>query len=287
VTLSDTHPEHTRGVIDLHLHTTASDGFSSPRELVQQAIAAGVTTMSVTDHDTMAAVQEVSALCEAARLEFVAGIEITALVNGGDVHVLGYFLDDRSPALSTFLARQRDNRVERVRATADRLAQLGLPIDVGPLLEAANRQDGRSIGRPQLARAMVAAGHAVDTNDAFDRWLGRGKPAFVPRSGAPPEEVIAIIHQARGLASLAHPGQTDVDVRIRALRDAGLDALEAYHSDHDLATRDRYVHMARTLGMLVTGGSDYHGDPAHGVAPGSVALPAHEWERLSAWRRRS
>jgi predicted metal-dependent phosphoesterase TrpH len=274
-------------VIDLHLHTTASDGLDPPRALVQRAAAAGLTTMAVTDHDTTAALTEVSDLCRDAGLRFVSGIEITAIHNGADVHMLGYFLDRSSAALGAFLAAQRERRVERVRAIASRLASLGAPIDVGPLLELAGKQDGRSIGRPQVARALIAAGYAVDTDDAFERWLDVGRPAFVPRAGAPPEEVIRIIHDAGGLASLAHPGLTEIDERVPALRDAGLDALEAYHSDHDPATRDRYLQMARALGLLVTGGSDYHGDPAHGISPGSVTLPADDWERLIAWRPRS
>ena len=274
-------------MIDLHLHTTASDGLCSPRELVEQAAAAGVTTLAVTDHDTMAAVDEVSARAHAAGMRFVPGIEITAIENGADVHILGYFLDADSPRLAAFLAAQRESRVRRVEAIAERLAALAVHIDVLPLMEIASRHDGTSVGRPQVARALVAAGHAVDTNDAFERWLGRGRPGFVPRSGAASGEVIAIIHEAGGLASLAHPGTTRVDARLAALRDAGLDALEAYHSDHDPETRDRYLGLARDLRLLVTGGSDYHGDPAHGVAPGTVTLPVHEFERFSEWPRHS
>ena len=278
---------HHHELIDLHLHTTASDGLCTPRELVAQAAAAGLTTLAVTDHDTMAAVGEVAALAGAAGIRLVPGIEITAIEDGADVHILGYFLDPASPPLTTFLAAQRDSRVERVRAIAARLATLGVHIDTGPLLDAASRRDGSSVGRPQVARALVAAGHAVDTNDAFERWLGRGKPGFVPRSGACAEDVIRIIHDAGGLASLAHPGVTKVDARLAVLRDAGLDALEAYHSDHDADMRDRYLRIARDLGMLVTGGSDYHGDPAHGVSPGMVALPADEFHRFSQWPRHS
>lgn len=254
---------------------------------MDQAAAAGVTTLAVTDHDTMAAVEEVSALARAAGIRVVPGIEITAIENGADVHILGYFLDPASPRLAAFLAAQRESRIRRVEAIAERLAALGVQIDVRPLLEMATRHDGTSVGRPQVARALVAAGHAVDTNDAFERWLGRGRPGFVPRGGATAEEVIAIIHEAGGLASLAHPGVTQVDARLAALRDAGLDALEAYHSDHDLDTRDRYLRLARDLRLLVTGGSDYHGDPAHGVAPGMVTLPAHEFDRFSEWPRHS
>jgi hypothetical protein len=274
-------------LIDLHLHTTASDGLCSPRQLVERAAAAGVTTLAVTDHDTTAAVAEVCAHAAAAGMRFVPGIEITAIENGADVHVLGYFLDPDSPRLAAFLAAQRSNRLDRVQAIADRLAAIGVPIDVEPLLAIASRQEGRSVGRPQVARALVAAGHAVDTNDAFNLWLGRGKPGFVPRAGATSEEVIAVIHDAGGLASLAHPGLTNVDARIPAFRESGLDALEAYHSEHEPLTRDRYLQLAKDLGLLVTGGSDYHGDPAHGVAPGMTTLPAHEFERFAEWPRRS
>jgi predicted metal-dependent phosphoesterase TrpH len=133
---------------------------------------------------------------------------------------------------------------------------------------------------------MVAAGYVASTREAFDRWLGRDQPAFVPRSGPSPEAVIATIHRAGGLASLAHPGRTLIDARIPALRDAGLDALEAYHSDHDAAAADRYRRMADGLGLLITGGSDYHGDPSHGVSIGGSTLPPEAWQRLHAARHR-
>jgi predicted metal-dependent phosphoesterase TrpH len=274
-------------LIDLHLHTTASDGLCSPRELVQQCVAAGLTRIAVTDHDTVAAVADVKSVCAAAGVGFVPGIEITAIEDGSDVHVLGYFVDAGNAALHRFLQQQRQNRVERIKRIAERLASLGVPIDVSPLLEQAQKNDGRTLGRPQVARALIAAGHAIDTNDAFDRFLARGRPGFVPRAGATVEDVIDLIHEARGLVSLAHPGLTAIDSRIPSLCDRGLDAIEVYHSDHDPEMRDRYLQMARRHGLLVTGGSDYHGDPAHGLAPGSVTLPTPEWERLSAWQPRS
>jgi len=274
-------------LIDLHLHTTASDGLCSPRELVEQCLAAGLTRIAVTDHDTVAGIGEVSSICADAGLAFVPGIEITAIEDGADVHVLGYFLDAASPSLARFLQQMRQNRVERVKKIAERLAELGVPIDVSPLLEQAGRNDGRTLGRPQVARALIAAGHVTDTNEAFERFLAKGRPGFVARAGASVEEVIKVIHDARGLVSLAHPGLTEIDARVPALCNAGLDAIEAYHSDHDPAMRDRYLDMARRHNVLVTGGSDYHGDPAHGLSPGSVTLPAEEWERLSAWQPRS
>jgi predicted metal-dependent phosphoesterase TrpH len=240
--------------------------------------------MAVTDHDTTAAVDDVQALARARGVEAVSGIEITAVDEGADVHVLGYFLDPGDAALSTFLARQRAARVARVEAIARRLASLGLPIDVTPLLADAGTRTGQSIGRPQIARAMVAAGYVADTREAFDRWLGRGQPGFVPREGAASEDVISVIHGAGGVASIAHPGKSITDARLVALRREGLDALEAFHPDHDAALVDHYVRLAGSLGL--TGGSDFHGDPTHGLSPGSVTLPQGEWQRLRESGRR-
>lgn len=273
-------------MIDLHLHTTASDGRCTPRELVDRVAAEGLTVIAVTDHDTTAAVADVRREAHERGILAISGIEITAVEDGRDVHVLGYFIDPSHAALAQFLTRQRQARVSRVEAIAARLAALRMPIDLEPLLADARRQTGRSIGRPNVARAMIEAGYVADTREAFDRWLGNGGPAFVSREGAPAEDVISMIHAAGGLASLAHPGRTQIDARLTALRDVGLDALEAFHSDHEPATVQRYERIARELGLLVTGGSDFHGDPAHGLAPGGATLPAPEWERLRGARHR-
>ena len=267
-------------LVDLHLHTTASDGRCSPQELVDRAAAAGVTVMAVTDHDTTAAIEDVRSAASVRGIETVGGIEITAVEAGRDVHILGYFIDPADIQLSGFLMRQRTQRVARVMAVGDRLAQLGMPIDIGPLLAQARQEGGRSVGRPQIARAMVTAGYVVNTREAFDRWLATGRPAFVPRAGPSPEEVIATLHGAHGFASLAHPGQSAVDARISAYVNAGLDALEAYHPDHDRASTEHYRMLADDLKLLVTGGSDFHGDPSHGGEPGAVSLPPEAWLRL-------
>lgn len=273
-------------MIDLHLHTTASDGRLAPVELVQAAAAAGVTVLAVTDHDTTDAVGEVRRLAAEHGIEAISGIEITAVENGRDVHVLGYFLDPADAGLAEFLSVQRENRIARVEAIGARLAALGMPIDIAALVADARQHGSRSIGRPQVARALVAAGYAADTREAFDRWLGDGGAAFVPRTGCGVETVIGVIHRAGGLASLAHPGRTAIDARIPALAAGGLDAIEVYHTDHDEALVDRYRRLAGDLSLLVTGGSDFHGDPSHGVSPGSVTLPADAWERLRAERCR-
>ena len=267
-------------MIDLHLHTTASDGRCSPQELVDRAAAAGVTTIGVTDHDTTAAVTGVRDAARPRGIEVIAGIEITAVDQARDIHVLGYFIDPVGVQLSGFLTGQRSQRITRVKAIGDRLAQLGMPVDIMPLVARAEEAGGYSVGRPQIARAMVAAGYVSDTREAFDRWLAAGRPAFVPRAGAPPQEVIQMIHAAGGVASLAHPGQTGVDARIAAYVESGLDALEVFHPDHDKPSTDRYRGVAARLNLLVTGGSDFHGDPSHGWEPGAVSLPQDEWLRL-------
>jgi hypothetical protein len=268
-------------VIDLHTHTTASDGRSTPAELVARASASGVTVLGVTDHDTVAGCDAAAAACGTAGITFVPGIEITALRDGLDVHVLGYFVDTASPPLHAFLSEQRKRRLARVRAMLDRLAALGMPLDADRILKPGIDDPSKAVGRPALARALVAAGHAMSTNDAFARWLSRGQPAFVPRDAAPPAEVISRIHDAGGIASLAHPGVLERDAWIREFAGAGLDALEAYHSDHDASTIERYCRIAADLGLAVSGGSDFHADEVHGpAAPGATSLPRHYYEAL-------
>jgi predicted metal-dependent phosphoesterase TrpH len=271
-------------MIDLHLHTTASDGRCTPDALVALAAAAGVTVMAVTDHDTTAGIADARRAAAVHGIEVVNGIEITSVHNGVDVHMLGYFFAIDDPQLSLFLAGQRDQRLRRVESIASRLAALGLPIDVAPIVRAAKALTGRSVGRPHVARALVAAGHVADVRDAFDRWLGQGCPAYVERTGAPPSDIVEIVHAAGGIVSMAHPGRTKLDELIEPLKQSGLDAIEVYHSDHDAAAIQRYGALAARLDLLATGGSDFHGDPSHGLSPGAIALPPQEWARLSAAR---
>jgi predicted metal-dependent phosphoesterase TrpH len=268
-------------LIDLHTHTTASDGHCTPAELVARAMAAGVEVLSVADHDTVAGCTPAATACRAAGIEFVTGIEATAVRDGVEVHTLGYFIDTESPELATFLADQRRARIERVREMIDRLAALGMVLDADVILRPALDDQSRAAGRPWIARALVAAGHVGSTDAAFSLWLGRGRPAFVPRVGAAPEEVIDRIHAAGGIASVAHPGLLRRDEWLPRFAEAGLDAIEAYHTDHDEQTTARYIDLADRLVIAVSGGSDYHGDPAHGGGSvGSVSLPREAYERL-------
>lgn len=268
-------------MIDLHLHTTASDGRSTPSELAAEAAAAGCVTIGVTDHDTVAGLAEAATAAAAAHLTFVPGIEVTAVTGSRDIHILGYFIDPADAALASFLQIQRERRRERVAAIGDRLRQAGTPIDVERILDVP-ADTGRSIGRPAVAQALVAAGHASDISDAFTRFLVAGRPGFMPRIGPGPREVISHLHAARGIASVAHPGKMRRDDLVEAMIDEGLDAIEVYHSDHTIADVVRYQTMADAHGLLVTGGSDYHG-PGSGRSGGLgfVGLPPAAFARLA------
>jgi predicted metal-dependent phosphoesterase TrpH len=267
-------------VIDLHLHTTASDGRYSPAQLVDRVRTAGLTVMSVTDHDTVAGLAEARGCAEAAGITFVDGIEITSVNAERDVHMLGYFIDPHDPQLAQFLETQRASRVARVREIGERLHRLGLGVDVDAILAAASAKPGVSVGRPLIARALVAAGHVYSISDAFERYLGTGQPAFVPRIGQSPSDVVAVIHRAGGLASLAHPGVTRQPALIEPLVSAGLDAIEVFHSDHPPALQQDLLVLAQRLDLLVTGGSDYHGEGDRGRVLGGSTLPRAAFERL-------
>jgi predicted metal-dependent phosphoesterase TrpH len=270
-------------VIDLHLHTTASDGRLAPAELVERVVAVGITTMSVTDHDTVVGLPPVRRIAEEHGIELIDGIEITAVHDGRDVHMLGYFFDPSDQSLADFLVQQRANRIDRVREIAARLAALGVPVSVDKLLARAAQRPGASVGRPVIARALWKAGRVASMQEAFDRFLAAGQPAFVPRRGSSPEEVIQVIHRAGGLASMAHPGVTKQPALLTALAEKGLDAVEVYHSDHSPEVRQELAAFTAAHNLLVTGGSDFHGDEDSRDRPlGGTTLPSFEFDRLRA-----
>lgn len=270
-------------MIDLHLHTSASDGRSTATELALAARHARLTTISVTDHDTVGALDEAAQACAADGVDWVPGIEITSARGTTEVHVLGYFFDHRSPRLLTFLEAQRADRVRRVREMIARLRALNLPVDEEEIFAPVPGQPSRAVGRPLVARALVRAGHVRTTREAFDLYLTEGGAAFVPRRAPSPEEVVAIIHEAGGVASLAHPALLGHDDWIAGFAAAGLDALEAFYSDHAPDAVAHYRDLAAQLGLALSGGSDYHGHVGHGPqSPGDAVLPEEEFVRLKA-----
>jgi predicted metal-dependent phosphoesterase TrpH len=252
--------------IDLHTHTSRSDGVLDPAILLQAAADVGVRLLALTDHDTLAGYREVvGGEAVPAGLTLVPGVEINAIVTRdlglweGELHVLGFGMDPADDAIEDTLAGQRARRRERFARTVELLRELGLSIDA-QLPEITDSTDS-ALGRPTVARALIAAGHARSVEDAFSRLLAWGKPAYVPRTGLGPIDAIAAIRAADGLPVLAHFGEAParVDV-VRELADAGLGGLEVYYRSFDVATVEAVGEVARTLGLVPTGGSDYHGD---------------------------
>jgi predicted metal-dependent phosphoesterase TrpH len=269
-------------MIDLHMHTTASDGRCTPEDLIRRAHAVGIRTLSVTDHDTMAGIPGAAAAAAALGLTIVPGIELTTVHDGRDVHVLGYFLDASSAALQRFLEVMVAERLDRARDIADRLAAAGAPIDFETVVAGGGHgRSPKSLGRPQLAQALVRAGHVASVSEGFERFLGEGCPAYLPHRGFPPAEAVRVIHAAGGLASLAHPGTVGRDELIAELAEAGIEAVEVYHSAHDADARAKYRALAERHDLAVTGGSDYHGEGVRRAEFfGVVELPAAEFERF-------
>jgi predicted metal-dependent phosphoesterase TrpH len=265
-------------MIDLHLHTTASDGALAPAALVQRAASAGITFLSVTDHDTTAGLAEASEAAARLGVGFIPGIEITAVWAKRDVHVLAYFIERLDGDLADLITAAAADRLQRAREMANRLAAMNAPINIDALIAA---NGGRSIARPVVARALVAHGHAASINDAFERFLADGRPAYVPRRGATPAVVIDAIVRCGGLAVLAHPGALRDPLPIDDLVDAGLGGIEVYHSAHDKATTAQFLDLARSHDLVVTGGSDFHGDDVrYADCLGRVVLPEQEFAGL-------
>ncbi|MHB8961167.1 MAG: PHP domain-containing protein [Candidatus Limnocylindrales bacterium] len=254
---------------DFHAHTRRSDGVLEPAELVRQAFAVGVRTFAIADHDNLAAYRELTApvaptlprgftLIPAVEINAVAG-RFAAQLSEGELHILGLGVDPGDAAFEAALVAQRDARRIRFYRTVDRLRDLGLAIDAQVAELDVSTDD--ALGRPTIARALMAAGHAADVQDAFNRLIGHGCPAYVPRSGLDPIAAIRAIRSAGGIASLAHFGEAPtLEPLVRELMGAGLDALETHHRSFDAATRDAMSAFARSIGLVETGGSDYHGD---------------------------
>ncbi|MEO8207462.1 MAG: PHP domain-containing protein [Chloroflexota bacterium] len=253
--------------IDLHSHTSRSDGLLEPLELVRQASAAGVRLLAITDHDTVAGIREVLASGEIpAGLELIPGIELNAVVRDrrdlreSEVHILGLGINLADEALEVALTLQRDRRRVRFDEMVDRLREIGRPIDDAlETLPAVSDDD--ALGRPRVARAMIAMGYAVSVEDAFSRYLAAGQAGYVPREGLNPRECIELVHQARGIASLAHFSEApEKPGLIDELVGYGLDGIEVYYRSFEPATVAMMAAYAEGRGLVATGGSDYHGD---------------------------
>lgn len=276
-------PPSPRDFIDLHSHSLASDGQYPAAEVAAKAAAAGVGTWALTDHDSIAALDQGLAAAERLGIRFVPGIELSVYLDRREVHLLGHFVDPCSDALRRFEDLLAEKRRGRMGEIISRLAGLGIAVTPGEIEQFSG---GKTLGRPHVARALVARGLAADTREAFELWLGEGRPAYVPRYRLSVAEAIGIVRDAGGAATIAHPGLSGVQRGdLERMKEWGLVGVEVEHSDQNPSMRDKYHRACAELDLVPTAGTDYHG-PA--VAPnrefGEVTMAVDEFARLEARR---
>lgn len=248
--------------VDLHVHSTASDGSLSPREVVAEARAQGLRAFALTDHDTIDGLPEALAAGAEMGLEVIPGIEISADHEPGSMHILGYFIDHRDPSLDAQLGILKQVRADRNPQIVAKLQKLGLAITMA---EVEQMSGGGQVGRPHIAQVLLQKGYVASFPEAFDRYIGNHGPAYVNKFRFAPKDAIAMIRAAGGVAGLAHPfsleysSEGHLRLILTQLRDWGLSALEVYYPEHSPDRQETYARLARELGLLMTGGSDYHG----------------------------
>jgi len=263
--------------IDLHVHTNASDGLYRPADVAAMAARAGVSVIGIADHDTVDGIDEA---LEAARdsVRVVPAVEINAYAEGVEHHILGYFVRHRDAELRGSLAKLRDARVARMHVIIGKLAAIGIGVTAEEILAIAG---SGTVGRPHIAQALVAKGYASSVRDAFEKYIGEGKPAYAPRSKLTPREAIAIIRAAGGASVLAHPGLWGGGEMVPALAAGGIVGLEVYSPEHTQEQVRRFLDMSRSLGLVSTGGSDFHGwGDTSRSGLGAATTPPEEFARL-------
>jgi len=279
-----TEPAARRATIDLHAHTTASDGLDSPVRLVELAARRGLSVLAVTDHDTVDALAEADEAASRHGITLVAGVELSTTVPTGEIHVLGYFVDRHDDVLTARLADLASARVRRVERMIDRLHDLGYPVNRDAILAEAGVG---SIGRPHVARALMAIGAASSVSDAFDRFLSAGRPAYIPREPFTPEDAVGLLADHGAVPTLAHPFSTgDIERTLRRLVPAGLRGFETYYAEYAPEQHRELRIIADAWGLVPTGGSDYHGAGfREGRELGAAPVPEETFERLAEAHR--
>jgi 3',5'-nucleoside bisphosphate phosphatase len=264
---------------DLHLHSHFSDGTYRPEELAAHARDCGLAAIALTDHDSVEGCPATARACAAAGVEFIAGTELTAEHDGSELHLLGYFINIQNPLFLRQIARFQAVRQNRIREMVARLNRLRVPLSAEAVFRLANC---RAPGRPHVARALVQAGLCANLDEAFERFLRKNRPAWVPKLKMSAGEAIDLIHQASGVAVLAHPGLNRTDDLIPSVVEAGLDGIECFHTKHSTATSEHYLELADRFQLLVTGGSDCHGLSKGKPLIGTVKVPYQHVEMLKA-----
>jgi predicted metal-dependent phosphoesterase TrpH len=264
---------------DLHLHTFFSDGTYSPEEMVAHAARHGFAAVALTDHDTVEGCERAERACDGAGIEFVPGTELTAEQDDHELHVLGYFFDPRNPRLLEELGKFQIVRQNRIREMVARLNRVNVPLTAEEVFALANC---RSPGRPHVARALVKAGLCVSLDEAFERFLKKNRPAWVPKFKMSAHDAIELIHHAGGVAVMAHPGLNHNDDVIPSMVEAGLDGLECFHTKHSTWITEHYLELADRFHLLVTGGSDCHGMSKGKPLIGTVKVPYQHVEQLKS-----
>ncbi|HUZ19512.1 MAG TPA: PHP domain-containing protein [Acidimicrobiales bacterium] len=279
-------------MIDLHTHSTFSDGSESPERVVELAAAAGLSTLALTDHDELRGLARAATRADELGVRLVPGCEVSCSFSPGSMHVLCYFVEPGPGPLQEELARLRADREARNRTMAERLARLGLPISYDEVLQEAG---GKGVGRPHFAGVLVRKGAASSIQDAFDRYLAKGAPGYVSKARIDVHDVIERAAGSGSLAVVAHPlslglEDDELDRTLAGLAEAGLAGLECHYGRYDTPTRTRLVELARRHGLVATGGSDFHGsykpDLSVGIGTGDLAVPDEVVDELEARRPR-
>lgn len=275
------------GRVDLHVHSTASDGRLTPAEVIGEAAARGLVYIALTDHDSVDGIAAAKAAAQSfPNLTVIPGIEVSTDIPQGEVHVLGYFIDYTDPELLAKLEEFKNSRLRRAQEMVAKLEGLGVHIEWRRVLEIVGTS---TIGRPHIAQAMLEKGYIPSFKEAFDEYLGHGKPAYVEREKMLPAEAVAIIVKAGGLPVLAHPLTTeDPEGLISELKPAGLVGIEAYYKDYTTEEVEGLLELAQKHNLIATGGSDFHGiEPDEETAIGGADVPLEAAERLIALAKES
>lgn len=263
------------GEVDLHMHSTASDGSLPPEEVVAAAKIAGVAAIALTDHDTLDGIPEATRAANAAGIRVVPGVELSAHDGAREIHVLALHVSNPGP-LELRLSVFRDSRETRAQQIVDKLNRINVPVTFESVMTEAA---GGAVGRPHIARALIKAGHVRDSREAFDRYLGGGKAAFVEKERLEVREAIEIAHAAGAIAIWAHPGQDGRRERLEPLVAMGLDGVEVRHPSHNSEDTQRLIALADFFGILYSGGSDWHGAPGVYRSIGGMHVPGSWLDR--------